>query len=158
LGLSEVFLGDGLILNGDSSADLGFLKDDGDGVGVGADASVGGVTAVYIAFVHADAGAGEAHPVRHAGSEELTSSGGGVLPRVGVTFYDAAAGIEDFSIEIRALVFDLLGDSEVASGGSVSGASGGDAVVHGDLVSDHEEASLGGEIDFNTGVTRGCGR
>lgn len=67
--------GASLLSDGDGGADAHFREDDGGRGAVGADASVGGEAAVDVSGVHADAGAGEAHPVGHAGSEEFSSGG-----------------------------------------------------------------------------------
>lgn len=118
-----------------------------------ADASVGGIPAVDVSFVHADAITGQAHPVEHGSADELAAFGDFVLAGVGVGFGDFSCGIVDGAVEVGSFVFDLFGDAEVAGGGVIfTATTGGYPVVDSDLVIDEEKAPLGGDVDPHAGV------
>ena len=102
--------------------------------------------------MHADAVVGEAHPVGHGSTHVFAAWRDFVFSGVGVAFHEAAAGIVNFSIEVGSFVFDFFNDAVVAGRRFVGRASGGNAVVHGDFVPDHEETALGGKVDFDVGV------
>ena len=134
------------------SANLCLTIDDGDCSGVAADAAVGGVAAVDVSFMHADAGVGESHPVGHGGAKELASRRRGVLTRVGISVNGVAIGVEDLPVKVRAFVLNFFSNVEVSRGCFMLRAAGRNAVVHGEVITDEEEAALGREVNQDTGV------
>lgn len=143
-----------LVDNTHRSTDLGLGVDDRNRAVVGANTTMGSISAVDISLVHSNSAPGEAHPVRHAGSEKFPAGRDLMLPGVCVAFDDGTTGVENFPIEVGALVSDLFGNTVFAGRCFVFGAATGDAVVHRDLIIDQKETTLGCEVNTNGSVSR----
>ena len=121
---------------------------------MGANTSVGGKTLIDDALVHSDSRTGKAHPVGHGGSKEATAIRDRVLSNVSIGVHRLARGIENAAVKVRALLSNLLDNTIISWGGGVVGTSARNAIVHGDLVTQYEEAALQGEIDIDAAVRR----
>lgn len=109
---------------------------------MGANTSVGGKTLIDDALVHSDSRTGKAHPVGHGGSKEATAIRDRVLSNVSIGVHRFARGIENAAVKVGALLLNLLDNTIISWGGGVVGTSARNAIVHGDLVAQYEEAAL----------------
>lgn len=119
---------------------------------MGPDAAVGGVSSPHIPLVHPDPASREAHPVGHAGTLERSTLWHGMDAGVGVGHHDFAGGIPDFSVKIRVFGAGFLDDLVGPGWSAILRASGGNAVIHCDLVVHKEKSSLFREVDLYFGV------
>ena len=133
--------------NGDRRAHFGFLKDHGSNLGWQADAAVGGGIVGNIPDVETDACMGEAHPVRHLGPDKLPARRDGLFPPV-ATGHVAAAAVVDRAIEIGALVFLLLDDSECASRCRVGFLAGRNGRVDGHFITGKDASAAFAKSHF----------
>ena len=121
---------------------------------MGPNTSVGGISSIDDALVHSDSGTGKAHPVGHGRSKEATAIRDRVLSNVSIGVHRFARGIENAAVEVGALLLRLLDNAITPWSGGILGTSTRNAIVHGDLVTQHEEAALQGEVDIDATVRR----